>query len=325
MQSTLHGLLRDELTRRLTAAGWVVDLACDTEPGGILLGAFRRQVSDDFWAAAQFWLQNWNAAEETLQVSGTVAVSYFPAYCLWPLLVEGERTELNVDLGELLDPPDPSSEAMIDPMIIECSTARDVPEAGEALVEPVLDLGVAWVQRHANVPALLDEYRTGALRFDGEIEAIPALLAASGRHTEARSALAGYLASERREVHTREFKRFAFQLDRWLNAGGVVPDAPTEPADTFAFDHDRPTRQDYARQRQARKEAFEAVREHRSGKTREQLRQMLKTELAHRGVGESPFAMEVGLDALLAQDSARTTGSCQLRGAPGLLPGRNRG
>ena len=302
-QSELHGLLRDELTRRLIAAEWVVDLAEDTEPGAAMIGAFRRQVSDDFWATAQFWLQNWNGAEEALHVSGDVGVSYFPAYCLWPVLVEGERTELNVDLGELLDPPDESSDAMIDPMIIELAYDERVPEAATALIEPVLDLGLAWVQRHASVETLLDAYRSGALRFDGEIEAIATLLAASGRHDEARNALAEYSASEREEAHTREFRRFVFQLNRWLDAGGVIPEAPTEPVRIFDFDYDQPSREDYARKRQTRKEAFEAVRGSRTGKTRDQLREMLHAELAHRGVSESPIAIELGLDAMLAQDS----------------------
>lgn len=248
-QSELHGLLRDELTRRFTAAEWVVDLADDTDPGGVMIGAFRRQVSDDFWATAHYWLANWNGAEETLQVTGDVGVSYFPAYCLWPLLIEGERTELNLNLGELLDPPKEwtTDTSMEDLMIIELSAAEGVPEAATALIEPVLDLGLAWVQRHASVEVLLDAYGSGALRFDGEIEAVPTLLAASGSHDEARGVLAEYSASEREEVHTREFKRFAFQLNRWLDAGGVIPEAPTEPVRVFDFDYDRPSREDYAR------------------------------------------------------------------------------
>jgi hypothetical protein len=44
LQSELHGLLRDDLTGQLTAAEWAVDLADDTDPGGVMLGAIRRQV-----------------------------------------------------------------------------------------------------------------------------------------------------------------------------------------------------------------------------------------------------------------------------------------
>lgn len=45
------------------------------------------------------------------------------------------------------------------------------------------------------------------------------------------------------------------------------------------------------------------MRANRSGKTRDQLREMVDAELARRGVSESPIAIELGLDAMLAQDS----------------------
>jgi hypothetical protein len=306
-QSELLGLLRDELTRRLGAAGWAVDVAEDTEPGGVMVGVFRRQVTEDFWATIHYLLANWNGAEEVLQICGDVGVSYFPAYCLWPLLVAGERTEMNVDLGELLDPPDAWTIAntMVDPMIVEVQSPADVPEAAEALVEPVLELGVAWAEQHASVDGLLDEYRAGAFRFKGQIESVPMLLAASGRYDEARRELADYLALDRKEVRTREYKRFAYQLNRWLDAGGVVPDPPTEPVmESRDFDFQRPSREESKRESQAKREAMGVVRSQAKGKDRAELREMLKAEFARRGVSERPSALELQLDMIQASDTA---------------------
>src|SRR5438067_392811 len=141
--SELHRMMRHALSEILLGAGWSVDAAEDTAPGGFTLGAFRLPIGPEFSVAVRFDLRSPSGPDGRLplEVDGTVGVSYERAYRLWPVVQDSEGFELAVDLGELVDPD--SSEAD-DVMIIEISDSADVGAAAEQLTTPVLTHAAAW-------------------------------------------------------------------------------------------------------------------------------------------------------------------------------------
>jgi hypothetical protein len=316
-RSELSNALRQELARRLTEAGWDTDVAYDAGPEALFLGAFRRPIVGEFWITVQFIPMNLRAREDTLAVMGVVGVSYFPAYCLWPTLIDVERSDLTVAVGEL----DGSSERIIN---LKLAGSDDVPKAVEALVAPVLAHGMGWARQYTSIDAVIECYRVDPERFDGEIQVIPVLLATSGRPIEARNALSNYLASGREETTTPQFRRFSHAFSGWLDAGAVTPEPPTGPVGPRIRRPEEPTREDQARRLRVRREAEEAVRHNRDGKTRDQLREMLTAELVRREVKEGPFAIEMMLDRILVSENpisrARSTLS-GLKAAAALVTG----
>jgi hypothetical protein len=227
-QWELDRLLRVELSRRFIEAGWIAAVGEGVDD--VVLCAFRKNVSEDFWATASFWYENGSAVlGDYPEFSGTVGVSYFPAYCLWPVLGDFTRSEKTIELGELLAPTDETT--MIEPMIVTLATVEDVERVADELISPVLEYGLTWVRQYSSVDSLLADHGAGSLRFDGEIEMVPALLAAAGRHEEARRALAGYLALDRDEIRTVDYQHFARRLTGWLDDGAILPDRPTAPGE----------------------------------------------------------------------------------------------
>jgi hypothetical protein len=314
----LSEALRQELSRRLTEAGWDADVAYDTGPGAVILGAFRRPTADDFWIAVQFMSMNPWGPGDTRAFMGMVGVSYFPAYCLWPTLIDRERAELTVAVGELVGDPEYGV------VNVKLAGPDDVPKAAEALVSPLLTQGIEWAQQYTSIDAIVDWHRADPERFDSEIQVIPVLLATSGRPTEARSALSSYLASGREEVTDPDFARFSRAFSGWLDAGAVAPEPPTGPVGPRFRRPETPTREDQARKMRIRREAENAVRHQGAGKTRDQLREMLTAELGRREAKEAPFAMEMMLDKIQAPETplgrARFTLS-GLKAAAGLFSG----
>jgi len=303
----LHGLLRDELRARLRPAGWVEDPAYDTEPGSGDVGAFRYPLRDEFAATAQFrrTLSPRSQIDWFLEVSGEVGVSYLPAYRLWPVVGEYERAELEIDVGTLLGRSYRDGVAAM-------RGPDDVPAAADALAGPVLGAAVPWAERHASVDAILEETRAHPPSLHWELQLVPVMLAASGRHREARAALAGYLALGGEEVDTRQIRGFSYQLRRWLDEGGVLPDPPDRPVGSRHHDLDRKLEvnlltvagaalKEYPRihgESRRRREALDAVRREQAGKDRDQLRELLTAELERRSVTMPRAAMELALDEL---------------------------
>ena len=207
-QSGLSDALRQELARRLTETGWEADMAYDAAPGALFLGAFRRRIVGDFWIAVEFMPMNPRPRGDTLAVMGVVGVSYFPAYCLWPALIDRERSELTVAVGELGG----SSEHVV--INIKLAGPGDVPKAAEALAAPVVTHSMGWAQQYTSIDSIIEWYRADADRFDGEIQVIPVLLATSGQPAQARSALSSYLASGARGDHYSRVQTFLLCVQR---------------------------------------------------------------------------------------------------------------
>jgi hypothetical protein len=115
------------------------------------------------------------------------------------------------------------------------------------------------------------------------------LLAATGRHDEARALLARYASEPRR----RADRRFIRQLTRWLDAGGppILPVAdtlaklPAEP---------RPPRQSFSDAREKSRlggEAVDAARAQAAGKSVEQLTELVASEHARRNLEIAPSSV----------------------------------
>jgi hypothetical protein len=157
--------------------------------------------------------------------------------------------------------------------------------------------------------------RLGPLE-SAEAELIPALLAIAGRASEAREALADYIARGAEDIDRRAYRRFARQLTRRLDADGQLPYPSTpsrwpppsslrwkpQPARSFSeffFDEDRKTK---ARaDQQARKEALEAVRAAGEDQSRDELGARLEQELSERGLSTEPLLVERQVEMILAE------------------------
>lgn len=296
-RSELSEALRPELRRRLTEAGWVVDVAYDAGPGGFFVGAFRRKIADDFWATIQFMTMNWGPREDPLGIMTMVGVSYFPAYCTWPILIDRERCEVTAELGELVGVSE-------EPWIIRVAGLENVPRVADELVALVVEHAMTWAEQYTGVDALIEHCRTDPDRPAVETRIIPVLMAVSGDLDGARSELAAYLASGQEEVTTPEYRRFCYKFNRWLDAGAVIPEPPSGPVGPRVRRDPGPTREERARNSRIRRQAVDAVRRQSSGKSRDQLKEMLRTELDRRGVKERPMAIEMALDSIEASSSA---------------------
>ena len=193
--------------------------------------------------------------------------------------------------------------------------------AARTLVGAVVEHAVGYAEAHADLDRLLEEV---AAESEDDFEVVPVLLAASGRHDEARRALADYEASGEADVRSMQYRRFRYQLTRWLEAGGVLPEAPTGPLDDPSARVDL----DFARvspaDQQARREAVRAVLRARPSGDRNRLRTELVAELGRRGITEGPMWVEGQLDHLETGRQPLGTGPPQPAGAEDVGPARGR-
>jgi hypothetical protein len=223
-----------------------------------------------------------------------VGVSYEPSYRLWPLLVGRNRSELRLDVGDLVG---------VTEYQVELWEIEEVEGAVDRLVTPVLEHGVSWAKPFASVDALI-EVLSGRGEDTAELEDIPVVLAAAGRVEEARQAIARALAAHRsvaQEAYSQEFVR---KFVDWLDSGAVVPDSPVLPpphephvAGEFNLGNIWKQARELAENKRA---ALDAVRRNQSDRSRDELRQMLAAEFDARGITVSPRDLETQLDAIEA-------------------------
>jgi hypothetical protein len=191
-------------------------------------------------------------------------------------------------------------------------------EASRAATEPdsesdldrfradVLQLARDKAVRLARPFATVDELEA-SLRADVEdcpeavIETLPVFLAATGRESEALTLVEEFLASDLDEVQDRDYRRFARQLRLWVDAGSPVPPAlEAWPVDAFASpptgEPDEPRRA-RRNERDATRDAVDAVRRRADGKSRSELVALLSAEYSRRGLDVAPAAvvMQAGL------------------------------
>ena len=122
----------------------------------------------------------------------------------------------------------------------------------------------------------------------------------------------GTWPSVERKSTPAEIRGFSYQLRRWLDEGGVLPDPPDRPVGSRHHDLDRKLEvnlltvagrrsKEYPRihgESRRRREALDAVRREQAGKDRDQLRQLLTASSSDARSRCGRLAMEVALDEL---------------------------
>jgi hypothetical protein len=289
--AALHEALREELSRRMTAEGWLPDQAESTSLDDGVVGSFRHPVAEDFAATAWFaWLGDY----PPLKVCSNVGLSYERSYPVWPMLVGRSRAELHAEPGSM---PATWVEE------VELWELDEVTSAVDRMISPVLEGAVSWAEPLASVDAMVDKLH--ATDDDlAETEIIPVILASAGRLAEAKEALSGALKSHPAVVGDEFEAEFVQKLTEWLEGGAVLPDPPSapipqEPSYPNTFDMEAAKAEARERSEQ-RKQAIESARRQREGRSRDELRSILKAELDARNVSTSPRDLEMVLDGLEA-------------------------
>ena len=141
----------------------------------------------------------------------------------------------------------------------------------------------------------------GASDFDTQLRLV--VLAAMGRHEDARTLLTTYPAEQTDEPIDRSDRRFIRQLRRWLDAG-----APVAPAveDTLAQlprrgPTPRPSWTDARAKSKAKKEALAAARAKSKGKSLDQLKELIAAEYGDRGIEIAPSIVDVNAEMLRSE------------------------
>jgi hypothetical protein len=338
------------MTKRLSAQGWTVieEVRGPMPVPGV--GAYSRPLKDGFSAVAIFPSEPEElrpvADEEPptpqplsgrpalhaarrvdasgLVVVGRLGVSYEPADALIHACT-GSRAA-----GIVLNAPFVS---------VAASGASSLHDAEDQLARFAEDDAISVARRYADIDRLVETLREGvAVPFTGgasswymslgidpdstlgplqsaEAELIPALLALAGRRDEARQALAQYASGDIEGIENRDYRRFARQLTRWLDANGELlrprtpprwpppssfKRAPRPPVSfaEFFFDSDR--KEKVRSDNRARKEAVDAVRAAGHDKSREEIRALLERELSERDLTTEPLLVERQVEMILA-------------------------
>jgi hypothetical protein len=278
----LRQQLRDELATHLAPAGWYPVPANDDH--SMALAAFVRPLSDGFAATAEYTRALSTPDRPPVWITQPMlGVAYEPLRRLWPLLGD------YVGIAALTDLPE-SAYGM------EVHAQGDVAPVVKQLARLALERAVAFAERYTSVDALLEAHHED--ESEGPNQVVPALLAAAGRFEEARSALARYRPDVDVPEAKRRKRRFVYQLTRWIDSGGnreLLPSAP--PPRRYAHSERRSVTETWHEVR-ARKSAVEALKRAGDGHDRAELRSMLKSELAERGVSMDPLGVEQAIDQL---------------------------
>lgn len=300
----LREVLRRELVARLEGSGWrAVEGGAEHS---FVLVRLVRPLANGFEATAEVELVSRLPDRPPVLVSDVgVGVAYEPLRRLWPLL--GDRFKLSLlatstrwpDIAGGEDEKEDEEDDHADEgALLGVASEREVPAAIEALADMILDRAVPYAERYASLEALF-----GALEDDEDPDWVdiraPALLAAAGRFDEAAAALDRYEPPGESDFFSRQERRTAYQLRRWVTSQGDVSLLPRGPPPS-GFE-DRSRRRSFAEVRadlRARQEAVEEVRQAGRGRDRDEVRAMLEEALARRGLTESPLWFEQTLDHL---------------------------
>ncbi len=305
----LRALMRSDLLQRLTRDGWGVDEVAEALDGEVI-GAFRQRVADEFCVTAQFEFDiEDRRGRSSITVTAGFGLSYDRSYRLWPT-VSGHPFLCEAGLDDELNGAGKLAEVRI-------GHSRDV-AAAAARLDIVATRAVQLARRYATVDGLLGCLRSAKEDFDQDM-VVPVVLAAAGRHDEARATITTY-RSRARSASDREF---ALRLTNWMDSGSELPDPPAAADVRVRADDERyrivfprgyedrleaPSVVDImrrSRDRSARRRAAsDAVRSQKSGKSREQLLAMYQLELEERDLEMDPLTIELELDGIQAETRA---------------------
>lgn len=281
----LRERLRGELVARLAPSGWCL---VDGKDESMMLAGFVCPLGGEF-AATVTYLRAFSVPDRPPVRIGQAlcGVSYEPLPRLWPLLEDHVRlAALTESVGDM---PEWARACGM-----EVHTRAEVAAVADRLARVALEEAVPFAERYQGVDALLEAHR------DEESESVdmvvPALLAAAGRLEEARDALARYRPEMELPEERRRARRFVYQLTRWIDSGGDASLLPSGPPPGRYEHSERGSVGESLRKARARNGAVEAVKRAGDGHDRAELRAMLESELAERGVAMDPLQVEQAID-----------------------------
>ncbi len=269
----------------------------------------------------------WSSPEWPVELVLDVGVGYEPALNLMTLLTMPVQVTLLPDY----EPPATST------FTTSMSGVGEVKPVAHQIVAIISDHALGVAQRFADADAIeraipqrqpdpsghdgLPDPRVGPdFDYDGHTQLRLVLLAASGRHDDARTLLAAYSSSSADEPIDREDRRFIRQLTRWLDAGG--PAAPPI-AETLAELPREPAPPRWAGPRsswtaarasgRARGDVIHAVRPRIDGKTVEEISALLAAECAQRDLALSFTQLAALADMMQFEQALKRTPFARLR------------
>lgn len=300
--------LSETVTGRLSAAGWnrrVLDddrtdatLTRETQNGVIAVIEIHRTSFQ--------WPDDW-----PVEIEASLGVGYEPALSLMPLLTLDPRAAL------IHEPEDGHENSFT----VELKGPASVAQAAERIVNFVEEHAPTVAQNFPDASAIDEQLQRDvdaaqtwsdeeggdddgdaasldASDFDTQLRLV--VLAAMGRHDEARSLLATYPAERTDETIDRDDRRFVRQLGRWLDAGGPVAPLVEETLAQLPrrARPPRPSWSDARAKSSSKKEALDAARAESKGKSLDQLKELIAAEYSSRGVEIAPSVIDFNAETL---------------------------
>lgn len=272
----------------------------------------------------------WASPEWPVGLVLDVGVGYEPALNLMPLLTMPVHVTLLPDY----EPPSTST------FTTSMSGVGEVKPVARQIVAIISDHALGVAQRFADADAIeraipqrqldlngdgdgdLPDPRVGPLfDYDGHTQLRLVLLAASGRHDDARTLLAAYPSSSADdEPIDREDRRFIRQLTRWLDAGGpaappiaeTLAQLPREPAPPRWASLRSSWAATRAKDKQ-RDDAIDAVRKRAAGKSSADIIEMLTAQYAQRNLDARFTVLAMVADTMQLEQALKRTPFARLR------------
>jgi hypothetical protein len=197
----LMGLFAERARVEMLQAGWELDGDERADGSSQFLGDFMRAISLDFVATVQFTLASGPVVNGMIlfpsgprrhrylmaTVGGSCGVRHVPTHELLATLGIRGKTDISLDLEDCLEA---RGEPL--PVITDEPTAE---RAARVLATTAARDGLMFARDHADVDAMVQFLMSGGQADHSELfaaELVPALLAAAGRPSEAKRALAAY-------------------------------------------------------------------------------------------------------------------------------------
>jgi hypothetical protein len=207
--------------------GWEVDANDPPDADSIFLGTFRQSIGAEWLATVEFILESGpiiygvefhlsgprkvNTFSAT--VGGELGVRHLPTERLLRALDVRAEVDISLELADIFEEAGNELPAMTD--------AQSVDRASRVLVAVVDAHAMPFARQHADVDAVIAFIADGrqiSRTPQAGYMLVPALLAASGRHDEARAALAEFHQAPKSDPDDDErYAQFADQLSKWLD------------------------------------------------------------------------------------------------------------
>jgi hypothetical protein len=310
--------VREAVGKRLLSEGWTLLEQKLFDPPGV--GTFALPLRDRFMATfvvVDDLLEDESGAL-TLSPVGLMGLDYEPARRITTALTGFARSGVVLKQPSLaVGLPDAGEAAEAADSLVHFAVEQAPSLTGLADVDTLIEM----LRQRSAVPSIEpmavlngDEPMVPPPGYpeipDPVPEFVAALLAGAGRRDEARRALAECKQTDPQDGN-RENARFVRQLTRWVDHTGKIalPQTPAQwpphwPSRGFSSQVPSSFGQFMAENMpeiQARREAVRAVRAVSAGKSRDELRTLLRDELRSREVSMPPVTFEQTLESLATE------------------------